>query len=55
MMLRLTDSIVRVLRGEPRQNQAHFHTGSDGRPYVCDYDRCESPSLSGPEVGLPRR
>ena len=54
MMHRLADSIVRVFRAEPTPDQAHFHAGSDGRPYVCDYDRCDSPGLSGPEVGLPR-
>jgi hypothetical protein len=28
----------------------HFHSGDNGRPYVCDNPRCESPCLDLAEV-----
>jgi len=40
--------------GDSTQDHVHFHAGSDGRPYVCDYQRCDSPGLTRGEVSLPR-
>jgi hypothetical protein len=34
------------------QHDVHFHVGSGGRPYVCDYTRCESPGLTADEAVL---
>jgi hypothetical protein len=28
----------------------HFHVDSVGRPYVCDYARCDSPGLTSDEA-----
>jgi hypothetical protein len=42
----LTRSIRRMLRSRPRQAPLHFHLHHDGRPYVCDFARCESPALT---------
>ena len=30
----------------------HFHVHSVGRPYVCDYARCDSPGLTAEETEL---
>lgn len=43
-------SIVRAMFARPSNPNVHFHADSDGRPFVCDVDRCESPSLSPSEV-----
>ncbi len=29
----------------PSTDPVHFHIGADGRPYVCDFDRCDSPAV----------
>jgi hypothetical protein len=42
----LTRSIRRMLTSRPRQAPLHFHLHRDGRPYVCDFARCESPALT---------
>jgi hypothetical protein len=52
MTRRLAASIARALRTRPSHENVHFHLDSDGRPFVCDVDRCESPALSPGEVGL---
>jgi hypothetical protein len=52
MTRRLTASIARALRTKPTHENVHFHLDSDGRPFVCDVDRCESPALSPGEIGL---
>ena len=33
-------------------DHVHFHTDTDGRPYVCNVHRCESPQLSLAEVQI---
>jgi hypothetical protein len=33
-------------------HEVHFHADGDGRAFVCDHHRCESPKLSGQELGL---
>ena len=50
MTHRIAVSIARALRSSDREN-VHFHVGSDGRPFVCDYDPCDSPALTPREVG----
>lgn len=32
------------------QHDVHFHLDSGGRPYVCDYTRCDSPGLTADEA-----
>lgn len=36
-------------------DDVHFHVDSDGRPFVCDYRRCDSPGLTAGEAVLIRR
>jgi hypothetical protein len=50
MTRRIAASIARALRAKPTHDNVHFHVDSDGRPFVCDFDRCESPALSLVEV-----
>jgi hypothetical protein len=52
MTRRIAASIARALRTKPTHEHVHFHLDSDGRPFVCDIDRCDSPALSPGEVGL---
>jgi hypothetical protein len=54
MTRRIASSIARALRTKPAHESVHFHVDSDGRPFVCDVNRCESPALSPGEVGLAR-
>ena len=56
MSLNITASIRRALRGESGalHHGVHFHAGTDGRPYVCDFHRCDSPGISPHEVGVRR-
>lgn len=49
----MTSRIAASVRGAmrrvvsaPAQHDVHFHIDSAGRPYVCDYARCESPAVS---------
>ncbi len=37
---------------EPQDADVHFHIDSNGRAYVCDFDRCDSPALSLREASL---
>jgi hypothetical protein len=46
MTRRIAASITRALRADPAHERVHFHLDGDGRPFVCDVDRCESPALS---------
>ena len=46
MTRRIAASITRALRADPGHERVHFHLDGDGRPFVCDVDRCESPALS---------
>jgi hypothetical protein len=54
MTRRIAASIARALQAKQAHEPVHFHFDSDGRPFVCDVDRCESPVLSAGEVGLAR-
>ena len=58
MTSRITASVNRALRHVTRgtvQHQVHCHVDSGGRPYVCDYARCDSPGLSPDEAVLVNR
>ena len=45
-------SIRRALRVDPAAHESvHFHFGAGGRPYVCDVQRCDSPTLTPGEMG----
>jgi hypothetical protein len=48
----LKTSIGRLLRGsvDPARQAVHFHLSSDGRPFVCDVDACESAALTFGEL-----
>jgi hypothetical protein len=52
MTRRIAASLARALRSKPTHEEVHVHLDSDGRPFVCDVDRCESPALSPSEVGV---
>lgn len=54
MKHRIAKSIARAVSAKPRRDDIHFHVDSDGRPFVCDTARCESPALSHDEVGFIR-
>jgi hypothetical protein len=48
MTKRFASSIRHAVRlmSAPPQEHVHFHADTDGRPYVCDFHRCESPRLA---------
>jgi hypothetical protein len=52
MTSRITTKFRRAFRSSPatHQEDVHLHLGNDGRPYVCDLARCDSPSLSVDEA-----
>jgi hypothetical protein len=50
----LAKSIARAGSAKPEPEDVHFHLDSEGRPFVCDTPRCESPALSHSEVGSIR-
>ncbi len=53
MTARIAASVGRVLRRAvpvAAPHDIHFHFDSVGRPYVCDYARCESPGVSVDEA-----
>ena len=54
MKHRIAKSIARAVSTKRSHEDVHFHLDSDGRPFVCDTVRCESPSLSHAEVGFVR-
>jgi hypothetical protein len=54
MKYRIARSIARAISEKPEREDVHFHLDSDGRPFVCDAARCESPALPHGEVGLIR-
>jgi hypothetical protein len=35
-------------------DRPHFHVDADGRPFVCDFARCESPGLTVAEASRSR-
>jgi hypothetical protein len=47
-------SIWGAIRGvsSPSRDDVHFHIDSHGRPYVCDFHRCDSPSLTAREATM---
>jgi hypothetical protein len=54
MTSRIATSVSRALRRVipvTVQHDVHFHVDSVGRPYVCDYARCDSPGLTADEAG----
>ncbi|MGZ4173428.1 MAG: hypothetical protein ACXVQR_03005 [Solirubrobacteraceae bacterium] len=55
MPSQIAASIARRLRADKSREKVHFHADSAGRPFVCDNDRCESPTLAPEEIGLGRR
>ncbi len=58
MTSRIAASVNRALRRvvpTTAQHDVHFHVDSVGRPYVCDYARCDSPGLTADEAGLLNR
>jgi hypothetical protein len=55
MKQRIAGSIRRAFLTKPAHEDVHFHRDSDGRVFVCDAVRCDSPSLSHSEVGFDRR
>ncbi len=50
MTQRISAKIRRFLDAPSAQDSVHFHLGHDGRPYVCDFARCDSPGLTVDEV-----
>jgi hypothetical protein len=58
MASHIAASIGRALRralASPAHDDVHFHLDTDGRAFVCDHHRCESPGLSvGEAVVLGR-
>lgn len=55
MTSRIAASVSRAMRrvvSAPAQHHVHCHIDAGGRPYVCDYARCESPGVSLDEVQL---
>jgi hypothetical protein len=52
MKYRIAKSIARAVSARPECEDVHFHLDSNGRPFVCDATRCESPALSHREVGF---
>jgi hypothetical protein len=54
MTLRMAATVARALRASSSRENVHFHLDSEGRLFVCDYDRCESPGLTPGEVGRTR-
>jgi hypothetical protein len=51
---KLKTSIGRALRGSvnPAHQAVHFHLSSDGRPFVCDVNACDSAALTLGELRL---
>lgn len=49
MTLRITAMRRSRTQTDP-QEHVHFHLYADGRPYVCDLHRCESPALRVHEI-----
>jgi hypothetical protein len=52
MKRRITATIAHALRRNSIRESVHFHTDSEGRAFVCDYDRCDSPAVG--EVSVSR-
>ena len=56
MTSEIAASVRRALRLTPTRmrDDVHFHLDTNGRPFVCDFHRCDSPSLSPGELGIAR-
>ena len=54
MRSKITAPFQRVMRTEsqPATHEVHFHAGTDGRAFVCDHHRCESPRLAEHELAF---
>jgi hypothetical protein len=52
MIFGIATTIRRALRPHRMTGDAavHFHVGGDGHAFVCDVERCDSPSLTLSEV-----
>jgi hypothetical protein len=46
----ITRRLRRILTPPPTHDKVHFHINDDGRPFVCDFDRCDSAALTLDEV-----
>jgi hypothetical protein len=46
----LRTRIRRVLNPSQTREAVHFHLSREGRPFVCDVSRCDSPALSLDEL-----
>jgi hypothetical protein len=58
MTSRIAASVSRAVRRmipTTVNHHVHFHVDSAGRPFVCDYSRCDSPSLTQDEAMLVQR
>jgi hypothetical protein len=43
--------IRRALNPSHTREAVHFHLARDGRPFVCDVSRCDSPALTVDDLG----
>jgi hypothetical protein len=53
MTSRIAASVNRALRrvvAGTAEHHVHFHVDSAGRPFACDYARCDSPGLTAEEA-----
>ena len=50
----LNTTIGRALHGsaDPANQAVHFHLSSDGRPFVCDVQACDSAALTSGDLRL---
>lgn len=51
----ITTTLKRMLRPQAQAAAVHFHLHRDGRPFVCDLDRCDSAALTLGEVDRAHR
>jgi hypothetical protein len=49
----ITAPFRRVMRAQQQTtiHEVHFHADTQGRAFVCDHHRCESPRLDTHELG----
>jgi hypothetical protein len=43
---RFRHALAGALHDRHMEAPVHFHSGDEGRPYVCEDPRCSSPSLT---------
>jgi hypothetical protein len=46
MTPKINARIRRMLVAPPAREAVHFHLHHDGRPFVCDFPRCDSPAFT---------